>query len=172
MERWIEVVYTELEHIAHRQMRAERGGHTLETSALLNEAFLKLSGGDGLQWRGRVEFLALASMAMRQVLVEYARKRQTLKRGAGWTQVTVDFERECFGGEAFPLERIVELDTSLERLARLSPEQAQVVQLHVFGGLTFSEIAAQHVRTSYAVERDWKVAKAWLSRDLGASGQR
>lgn len=156
-------VYNELRRIAHRQMIRERPNHTLQPTALANEAYLRLVQAAPPKWAGRTHFFALAAKVMRNILVDCARERQRAKRGGGRQMVTLDSRVPQAGGS--PVE-VLALHEALERLAEFDPRAVEVVELHYFGGLTFREIA-QHVGTSEkTAKRDWDLARAWLRREL------
>lgn len=158
-------VYDALRRIARQQLRGERRGHTLDTTALVHEAYLKLVGQNG-DFQNRAHFYALASMAMRRILINYAHKRLAAKRGGG--QAPVTFQDEVYPGET-PPEALVALDEALDRLARLSERQSQVVTYHFFGGLTHEEIAHVLGISVPTVRRDWRLARAWLAREVGGA---
>ncbi|MEM8557622.1 MAG: ECF-type sigma factor [Bacteroidota bacterium] len=164
------VVYGELRALAHRQLRGQRAGHTLQTTALVHEAYLKLVRRDEATWESRAHFLSVAAMAMRQILINYARERQAAKRGGG--QALATFNDEVMGNEAFMGGRaaraddLIALDEALDQLATLSERQSQVVTYRFFGGLTHEETAAVLGCSVPTVRRDWRIAKAWLSREL------
>jgi RNA polymerase sigma factor (TIGR02999 family) len=163
LDRLIPLVYDELRRQARRQLRQERAGHTLQPTALVHEAFLRLVG-QSAQWQNRRHFFAVASQAMRRVLVDHARARDAAKRGDGATRVTLDDAAV----EGRPAEvDVLALDEVLGRLEQLDPRQARVVELRYFGGLSAPE-AAEALEVSLAtVNRDWAMARAWLFRELG-----
>ncbi len=157
------IVYGELRRLARHYMRSERQGHVLQTTALVHEAYLKLVGLD-MGWRGRVHFFGVAARLMRRVLVDYARERDAAKRGGGMQPLTLDEARLIAG----PAPDVVALDQALDSLTRIDERKGQVIELRFFGGLTIEE-TAEFLGVSHAtVERDMKMAKAWLSRELGA----
>ncbi|MFT4542691.1 MAG: RNA polymerase sigma-70 factor (ECF subfamily) [Planctomycetota bacterium] len=164
------LVIDELRFMAKRHMRRESDGHTLETSALLNEAYLKLRRDRSDLDIDPAEFRTYASRAMREVLLDYARHKKAAKRGGEMNRVSVEFQSYLADELAAPIESIEELHVSLERLEEVSPAQAEVVEHHVFGCLTFAEIAELSKRDLKDVQRDWTVAKAWLKRDLKSRG--
>jgi len=169
LARLLPLVYDELRAIAARQLRNERADHTLQPTAVVHEAFLKLVDLPRLQWQDRAHFLAVASRLMRQVLVDYARARETLKRGGSAPRIDQSSQAEqtvAIEGEQIDL---LALDGALERLAALDAEQAQLVELRFFGGLTIAE-TAEVLRSSPAtVKRDWDTARTWLFRELGGA---
>jgi RNA polymerase sigma-70 factor, ECF subfamily len=164
------MIYTELKKLAHRCMRGERAGRTLETTGLVNEAYLRLINASRVQWRDRAHFFAFSAQLMRRILVDEARKRALKKRGAGATRVTLDEY------VAVP-ERTVDLlalDQALERLAAVAPRKVEVVELRFFAGLTIEETAAVLGVSPDIVKREWRTAKLWLLRELdtNADGRR
>lgn len=160
LERLMPLVYDELHALAHRQLRAEHPGHTLQTTALLHEAYLRLVGAD-VPWEGRVHFFAVAARAMRRVLVDHARALRRDKRGGGVAPVTLD---ESLQGAAVP--DMIGLDEALERLAALDERKARAIELHYFAGLEYEEIATVLAISPATVHRDLRMARAWLQREL------
>jgi RNA polymerase sigma factor (TIGR02999 family) len=157
-------VYAELRRLAYRYMGRERGGHTLQATGLVHEAYLRLAGQDGLEIEDRGHFLAIAANTMRRILVEHARARGRLKRGGDRARVTLEDESGLVGPKApVDLER---LDAVLERLAALDPRQARIVELRFFGGLTVEETAAALGISPATVKREWVTARAFLRREL------
>jgi RNA polymerase sigma factor (TIGR02999 family) len=152
--------------MAAAKMRFERGNHTLQPTALVHEAYLRLAGENSSVWRDRSRILALAAHAMRNILVDHARARHAEKRGAGAIQVTLNPEHAV---QNAVLADILAVDHALNRLAGLDPRQAQVMEMHFFAGLTFEEIGDQLQVSSRTVKRDWTMAWAWLHRQLSAS---
>lgn len=163
LERLIPIVYGELRAIAGLVFRRERGDHTLQPTAVVHEAFLKLAGGD-VPFRDRVHFFAVAAQAMRQVLVDHARARVAAKRGGGATRIELG---ELPGGGADrALADVLAVDQALERLAALDADQARIVELRYFGGLTVEETAEVLGVSAPTVKRDWRLARAFLAREL------
>ena len=158
------LVYEELRVLARACFGGERSGHTLQPTAVINEAWLKLSGGVD-QIEDRHHFFALASRAMRQVLTDHARASKRMKRGGGAHRVTLD--EQLHGACSRSLD-LIELDDTLERLASLNERHAKMVELRIFGGLTIPETAEALGVSHGTVERDWFTARAWLRRELGA----
>lgn len=156
-------VYDELRVLARRQLRGERAGHTLNTTALVHEAYLKLVGQDRMDWQNRAHFYGVAALAMRRILISYARKRMAAKRGGGVPVAT--FEEGEVAREA-RAEEVLALDEALDRLATFNERQSQVVTMWFFGGLTQKEIAEVLGVSVPTVRRDWRIAKAWLTREL------
>jgi len=161
-DRLVPIVYEELRRLAHHYMRAEREGHTLQTTALVNEAYLRLAGVDGLRWRDRAHFFAMAATLMRRVLVDYARQRGRDKRGAGVAVTPLDDDVIA----PQPAVDIVALDEALERLTSADPQQGRVVELRFFAGLSVKETAEALGVSAATVKRDWATAKLWLYNEL------
>ncbi|MEO5798923.1 MAG: sigma-70 family RNA polymerase sigma factor [Gemmatimonadales bacterium] len=156
------LIYAELHRIAERQMRKERPDHTLQPTALVHEAFLRLVGGAPLAFEDRTHFLRTASQAMRRILVDHARARAAAKRSSA-LRVTLD---DAIAGSSSSVLDILVLDDALTRLAAADPRWAQVVELRFFGGLEVPEVAAALGISTATVKRDWKFARAWLAREL------
>jgi RNA polymerase sigma-70 factor (ECF subfamily) len=157
------LIYEELRRLAHRHMGGERPDHTLQTTALVNEAYLRLAGQTNLRWQNRAHFFALAARAMRQILVNYAKSYRAQKRGGGAIKVDLD-EVALVSPEQS--KAIVDLHEALERLVRLDSRKARVVELKYFGGLNHGEIAEIMKISTVTVRRDWVFAKAWLYTEL------
>jgi RNA polymerase sigma factor (TIGR02999 family) len=162
-EELIPLVYDELRRLAHRQLRGERTNHTLQTAELVHETYLRLVDSSRVQWQNRAHFLAVAAQSMRRILVDAARSRQSLKRGGEQTRVALDAELTIAGA---PNVDVVALDDALESLSRTDQRRSRVVELRFFGGLTVEETAAVLDVSPETVMRDWKVAKAWLFKQL------
>lgn len=162
LERLIPLVYDQLHRIARRQAAGERPGHTLQPSAIVNETYLKLVRSPVPHWQGRVHFFAVAARVMRQILVDHARKRAAQKRGGGEALSMIDTVVMTKPREV----DVLAVDEALERLAVLDREQAQVVELRFFAGLTVDEAAAALNISNATVHRKWVAAKAWLHREL------
>lgn len=161
------VVYQELHRLAHHYMKRESAGHTLQTSALVNEAFLKLVDQRDVQWRNRTHFFGIAAQMMRRILVDYARSRRYAKRGGGTRPISL--EDGIIVSEERSAE-LVALDEGLERLAEIDPRKGQIVELRFFGGLSIEETAEVLEVSPGTVMRDWTLAKAWLRRDMSGQG--
>jgi RNA polymerase sigma-70 factor (ECF subfamily) len=157
------LVYEELRRLAHRQMGAERSDHTLQTTALVNEAYLRLADQTNPRWQNRAHFFAVAARAMRQILVSYARTQHAQKRGGGAFKVDLDEAALVSPEES---KQIVELHEALEQLSALDSRKAQVVELKYFGGLNYDEIAEVLKISRITVRRDWEFAKVWLYTEL------
>jgi RNA polymerase sigma factor (TIGR02999 family) len=165
-EQLIPVVHAELHRIAQRHMGHERHGHTLQPTALVNEAYLKLVDVRQIQWQDRAHFFAMSSRVMRRVLVDAARARGYQKRGGGAQQVTLDEGRV---GAKQPAADVVALDDALTALAAIDPRKSQVVEMRYFGGLSIEETAEALGTSPRTVKRDWTMAKLWLARELKKS---
>ena len=157
------LVYNQLRQLARRYMASERDGHSLQATALVNEAFLRLVDQREVQWQGRAHFFALASNMMRRILVDHARRHQYAKRGGGVRPEPLN-EGLIAAGEK-PAD-IVALDEALTRLAAIAPRKSEVVELRYFGGLTIEEVAEVLKVSQGTVRRDWTTAKAWLYRAI------
>ena len=163
LERLTPLVYDELRRMAHRYMGRERPGHTLQTSALVNEVYLRLIDSSRVRWQNRVHFFAVSAQLMRRILVDFARSRRNLKRGGDARQVSLN--------EALLVSHenntdLVALDDALKALASLDARQSQVVELRFFGGLSVEETAEVLHVSEGTVRRDWSLARAWLHREL------
>jgi RNA polymerase sigma-70 factor, ECF subfamily len=160
------LVYDELRKLARHYMTDERDGHTLQPTALVNEAYLRLVDQRQVRWQGRAHFFALASHMMRRILVDHARKRHNAKRGGGTQRVLLDEAVIVSKKKAWD---VVALDDALTRLAAIDPRKSQVVELRYFGGLSMDEIAEVLQVSSVTVRRDWSTAKAWLYRAIAGA---
>jgi len=163
LQALIPLVYKELRSAAHRCLRNERPGHTLQSTELVHEAYLRLVGDEALPAKNRAHFVALASKLMRQILVDYARRRSAAKRGPDY-KVELD---ESFHLPARQNVDIMELDRALKRLSDQDAQKEKIVELRFFGGLTVEEIAVSLEISPATVKRDWNMAKAWLTREVG-----
>jgi RNA polymerase sigma factor (TIGR02999 family) len=163
LDRLTELVYQELRRMARRYMRSERDGNTLQTTALVNEVYLRLVDVKNIDWQHRAQFFALSAELMRRILVDAARSRGSDKRGGGVVKVNLD-QAPVLSPE--PDRFILALDEALGALAKLAPRQARVVELRYFGGLSEEETAGVLKTSLRTVRRDWQFAKAWLTRDL------
>lgn len=163
MARLMPLIYEELRGIAAREMRRERGEHTLQPTALVHEAFLRLVDKPDLSWQSRAHFLNIAAQAMRRILVEHARRRRAQKRGGGAERITLDEEFQAPGhGNA----DLADLDEALERLSAIDPRKGRVVELRFFAGLSVEETARLLAISEATVKREWQFAKAWIQREL------
>src|SRR5262245_42955926 len=166
LEQLLPLVYGELRRIARLRLRRERSGHTLAATDLVHESYLKLLPVERVDWRSRAHFFAIASRAMRNVLVDHAVRRGAAKRGAGATVLALDDSDAAAAGQ--PLDDLIALSEALERLGRLDARQARVVECRFFGGLSLDETAAALNTSAATVSRDWAFARAWLHHELGA----
>jgi RNA polymerase sigma factor (TIGR02999 family) len=170
LDELVPIVYDELRGIASRQLAGERAGHTLQTTALVHEAFLKLVGLDRIDWQGRAHFFAVAARLMRQILVDYAERRGAQKRGGGLVRVPLDEGTLTVapGGasEGAQLDSLVSLDAALRRLETTDARQGRVVECRFFAGMSVEETAEALEVSPGTVKRDWRLARAWLNREL------
>src|SRR4051812_48492437 len=163
LERLFPLVQPELHRLAHHYMRGERAGHTLQTTAILNEAYLRLVDDTTPPWQNRTHFVAAAARLMRRIMVDHARERQSLKRGGGALKITLDEAALVTESRS---DELLALDEALETLAAQDPRKSQIVELRYFGGLTVEEIAEFLDTSPRTVQREWTMAKAWLYRAL------
>jgi len=162
------IVFAELKRIARRQLRHERVDHTLESGALVNEAYLRLINWQTAEWRNRAHFFGMCARMMRQILVDHARGRQYQKRNAG---TKVDFD-SCVVGSAIKDDALIELDDALKRLAQIHPRKSDVVEMRFFAGLSFEEIGAVLKVSRLTTIRDWNFARAWLRAEMSGDNHR
>lgn len=167
LERLIPLVYAELHRLAKRYMRRENAGHTLQTSALVNEAYLRLIDAHHVHWQNRNHFFAVSAQIMRRILVDFARARQNLKRGGRACRVS--FDEGLLVSPEHGID-LLALHEALERLGALSARQSQVVELRYFGGLNEEEVAEVLKVSPRTVRHDWSLARAWLYRELSLGG--
>jgi RNA polymerase sigma factor (TIGR02999 family) len=161
------IVYAELRRLAHHYMERERPGHTLQTTALVNEAYMRLVDYKRMQWQDRAHFFAVAAQVMRRILVDHARSHN-IKRGAGVQHVALDDVAVVVGDRTGdPGVDLVALDDALNALARLDPRKVQIIEMRFFGGLSVEETAEVLKVSPATVRRDWSIAKFWLYRELG-----
>jgi RNA polymerase sigma factor (TIGR02999 family) len=177
LQRWVQgdeaalaaavpVVYAELRNLAHYHLKSERLDHTLQSTALVHEAFLRLVGGEPVHLQNRAHFVAIASRLMRQILVDYARTRQASKRDGGFRIAIEDLADLASSKEEVP---IVAVDKALDGLSRVDERQSKVVEMKFFGGLSAPEIAQVLGISLATVERDWRTARIWLRREIARS---
>jgi RNA polymerase sigma-70 factor (ECF subfamily) len=164
LERLLPLVYEEFRRIAARQMRRERADQTLSPTALVHELYLRLVDQRRATWQNRAQFFGIAAQLMRRILVDYARARQTKKRGASAIRVSLSIAAE--EAEASSVADVLAIDEALARLAELDPEQVRIIELRFFAGLTVEETAHVIGRSARTVKREWQLAKAWLYREL------
>ncbi len=166
-EEMLGLFYSEIRQLADRYLAGERQGHTLQPTALVHEAYLRLLGGEEVVWEDRKEFLGAAARAMRRYLVDHARGKLRDKRGGGWKRVEVTLHVQ---GEESMQSSLVDLDRALEELAQLFEREARVVELRYFAGLTMPQVAELLDINLRTAERDWRHARAWLSKRLQTGG--
>jgi RNA polymerase sigma-70 factor, ECF subfamily len=164
LNRLFPLVYDELRRLAHGRLRHERADHTLNTTALVHEAYLKLVDQTRVEWQGRAHFYAVASTAMRRILINHAEARRAAKRGGGVSSLPLDEAGLAFTDRQ--LDDMLAIDEALERLKRVSPRSADIVVYRFFGGLTNDEIAEVIGTSAITVRRSWTTAKTWLRREL------
>ena len=167
LDRLYPLLYAELQRAARRALGRERADHTLQPTELVHEAFLKLSGAGPVAVADRAHFLAVAARAMRQVLVDHARRRDAVKRGGEWVRTTLG---DDLGGSGLARDELIALDDALNGLDRLEPRLRAVVEYRYFGGLTEREVASALGVTERTIQRDWTKARAWLYRELYPAG--
>jgi RNA polymerase sigma factor (TIGR02999 family) len=159
------VVYETLRRTAHRRLARERVGHTLSTTDLVHEAYLKLVRLDQIEWQGRTHFLAMAAQAMRNILVDHALRRSAGKRGGGAERVPLDETTVAAGA---PANDLLALDRAMKRLETIDARQFKVVECRIFAGMSVEETAHELDVSPASIKRDWAVARAWLNRELAA----
>jgi RNA polymerase sigma factor (TIGR02999 family) len=165
-DRLFAAVYQELRNLAEQFFRKERPDQTLQATALVHEAYLKLLDQRNVDWQGRAHFLGVAAQAMRRILLDHARRRGAAKRGGGWQRITLN-DKLIPGLE--PDAGLLALDAALEKLAELDSRQAQMVELRFFAGLSVEEVAKVLGMSKRSVEREWTMVRAWLRRELSKS---
>ena len=168
LDRLTPLVYAELHRLAHFYMGRERPGHTLQTTALVNEAYLQVVEQKGLHWQNRAHSFGIAARLMRHILVDYARERNSAKRGGGARRLSLDDVAELSEEKA---SEVVSLDDALNTLAEVDPQQSRIVELRFFAGLTVEETAEVLGISPATVKRDWAMAKAWLYHEIGGRGR-
>jgi RNA polymerase sigma factor (TIGR02999 family) len=166
LDELMPLVYDELHRMAHRQMARERGGHTLQATALVNEAYLRLKDRDGGRFHSRAQFFAVAAHMMRQILVDYARRRSRAKRGSGAERVTLDEAMLVTHDKA---DEVLALDDALQKLEQFDKRKSDVAVMRFFAGLSVEETAEALAVSVETVTRDWRLARAWLRNELGAT---
>lgn len=167
LEQLLPLIYNELRHLAHHFLYRERSGHTLQTTALVHEAYLKLVDQRDPRWQNRAHFFAIAAQAMRRILIDSARKHTAEKRGGQQEKVSLD---EALAISQEPNTQLLALDVALNQLAEIDPEQSRVVELRYFGGLTIEETAEVMNSSPATVKREWAMARAWLHQALTEDG--
>ena len=168
-EELFQVVYNELHRQAARYLRNEQPGISLQTTDLIHEAYLRLTNRQHIEWQNRLHFFAIAAKVMRHILVDHVRGRQAAKRGGSDIRLPLEDAMVVLPGQDLDL---VALDEALTRLAEIDPQQSQIVELRFFSGLTVEETAKVLDVSERTIKRDWKVAKAWLRRELSRGGQK
>ncbi|MEZ4417658.1 MAG: sigma-70 family RNA polymerase sigma factor [Gemmatimonadota bacterium] len=163
VDRLLPVVYDELRELARKELRRERSDHTLNATALVNEAYLRLAQLDRIDWRGRAHFFGAAAQSMRRILIDYARRRTAEKRGEGAEHVSID--SVVVAARERPAD-LLALDEALARLEELDPRQARVVECRFFAGMEVKETAEALGISPATVKRDWVLARAWLNREM------
>lgn len=163
LDRLIPLVYDQLRRIAHRYVQHERDGHTLQTSALVNEAYLRFAGQRQVSWQNRAHFFAATAQVMRHILIDHARRRRYAKHGGEVQQVSIE---DVAGMSLQRADELIALEEALDELTKLDPRKAQVVELRYFGGLSLEEAAEVLEISLMTVRRDWRAAKAWLYRRM------
>jgi RNA polymerase sigma factor (TIGR02999 family) len=167
LDRLTPLVYDEIRRIAHRYVQREREGHTLQTTALINEAYLRLAGSKNIAWQNRAHFFAVTAQVMRHILIDHARKRRYLRHGGEAQRVPFDLAMTEAAQMSQPrAAELMALDEALDELAKLDPRKSQVVELRYFGGLSLEETAEVLEISAMTVRRDWRAAKAWLFRTM------
>ncbi|MGH9832237.1 MAG: sigma-70 family RNA polymerase sigma factor [Blastocatellia bacterium] len=167
LEQLTPLVYSELHRLAHRYLGRERKGHTLQTTALVHEAYLRLIDQKEVRWQNRAHFFAIAAQMMRRILVDYARSRNVAKRGGGAQQVSLDEAMEVSDERAAD---VIALDEALKSLSDLDQRKGRIIELRFFGGLSIEETAEALGVSPGTVMRDWTFAKAWLQREINKGG--
>jgi RNA polymerase sigma factor (TIGR02999 family) len=165
-EELLPLVYDELRRLARGYMSRETPGHTLQPTALVHEAYIRLVDATQVNWQGRTHFLAVGARVMRRLLIDHARGRGRQKRGGGWRKVTLAEGVHPFSDDDLDLEELLHLNRALDRLNELDERQARVVELRFFGGLTVPEVAQVLGVSTRTIEGDWTHARAWLKREL------
>ena len=166
-DQLVPIVYPELRRLARIHMGRESPGHTLQTSALINEAYLRLVGQQDIKWQDRAHFFAVAAQIMRHILVDHARRRHYAKRGGGAPKLPLDEAKALAEQRA---AQLVALDDALSDLAALDPRRSQIIELRFFGGLTLDETAEVMKLSPSTVQREWRAAKAWLTHAMTRTG--
>ncbi len=167
LDRLIPLVYDHLRRIAHRYVQHERAGHTLQTSALVNEAYLRFADQREVNWQNRAHFFAATAQVMRHILIDHARRRRYAKHGGEVRQVPIE---DAAGMSLQRADELIALEEALDELAKIDPRKSQVVELRYFGGLSLEETAEALEISLMTVRRDWRAAKAWLYRRMNHEG--
>jgi RNA polymerase sigma factor (TIGR02999 family) len=171
LDRLTPLVYDEIRRIAHRYVLREREGHTLQTTALINEAYLRLAGSQNVDWQNRAHFFAVTAQVMRHILIDHARRRRYVKHGGEAQRIPFDLAiTEAVQMSQPRAAELLALDEALDELAKLDPRKSRVVELRYFGGLSLKETAEVLEISEMTVRRDWRAAKAWLFRRMKDEG--
>ena len=168
LDRLTPLVYDEIRRMAHRYLTRERNGHTLQTTELVNEAYMRLLGAQSIDWQNRAHFFGVTAQVMRRILIDHARRRHYAKHGGDARHVSLENAAVMTSERA---SELIVLDEALTELARIDPRKSRVVELRYFGGLSLEEIAEVLQVSLMTVRRDWRTAKAWLTRELGLEHQ-
>lgn len=166
--RLLPLIYSELRRMAGNYMQRERPGHTLQATALVNEVYMRLAGGQSAPWQNRAHFFGVAAHAMREVLLDYARGHNAGKRGGKDAQ-KVDIDAEHLRAVSPKIENVIAIDAALERLERIDPRQSRLIELRFFAGLSVEESAEVLGVSPITIKREWRSAKAWLHRELATA---
>lgn len=167
------LVYDEMSNIAHQKLRFERNGHTLDTTALVHEAYFKLIDHDKVEWQSRTHFLAVAAMAMKRILINYAERRNAIKRGGNYSQADVEMDNVKDSAENMSesmADEILALNEALKKMEKFNERGSLVVEYHFFGGLTWKEISEVMGLAPITVRRAWYAARLWLRKELKETG--
>ena len=167
LEALVPLIYKELRNLAHNFLYRERPGHTLQTTALVHEAYLKLIDQNDARWQNRAHFFAIAAQAMRRILIDSARKHAAAKRGGPQAELSLD---EVADIALEPDSNLLKLDEALNQLAKIDPRQSRIVELRYFGGLTIEETAEVMSVSPATVKREWMMARAWLHQEIAERG--
>jgi RNA polymerase sigma factor (TIGR02999 family) len=167
LDKLLPLVYNELRRLAHSYLSQERPDHTLQTTALVHEAYLKLIDQRSVDWQNRAQFFAISAQAMRRILLDNARRHSAAKRGSGGRKVSLEEVASLSGDDAN--ESLIALDIALQALASLDPEQSKIVELRYFGGLTIEETAEVLKTSPSSVQREWTIARAWLYKAINGA---
>ena len=163
VDELLPIVYDDLHALARKYLRAERAGHTLQPTALVHEAYMKLVDQTRVDWQGRTHFFAVGAQAMRRILVDHARARGAAKRGGAYQRISIDEQLLAAGRRD---EDLLQLDEALQKLAAIDVQQAKMVELRFFGGLSVAEAAAALGMSKRTAEREWNMVRSWLRREL------
>jgi len=172
LDRLMPLVYEELHRMASRYMTGERAGHTLQSTALVHEAYVRLVDQRLVDWQNRAQFFGLAAQAMRRILVDHARSRGRAKRGSGAPRAVMETLDAVAAPDGVDVEDAVAIDVALNKLQAIDPGQAEIVELRFFGGLTVEETAEVLSLSPRTVKREWALARAWLHRELAGASPR